>query len=123
MRTPVGSSNSVARSRLQSSPAWEPSDVIFTFCASAGAQASAAMATRNAVERDMAAPSVMGRRASRNRLPSRARQILRGPMDKRKLGSTGFDVAPLAFGGNVFGWTADEPTSFALLDRFVGAGF
>ena len=44
-------------------------------------------------------------------------------MDKRKLGSTGFDVAPLAFGGNVFGWTADEPTSFALLDRFVGAGF
>jgi len=44
-------------------------------------------------------------------------------MDKRKLGSTGFDVAPLAFGGNVFGWTADEPTSFALLDRFAGAGF
>jgi len=44
-------------------------------------------------------------------------------MDKRKLGSTGFEVAPLAFGGNVFGWTADEPTSFALLDRFVGAGF
>ncbi len=44
-------------------------------------------------------------------------------MDKRRLGSTGFDVAPLAFGGNVFGWTADEPTSFALLDRFVGSGF
>jgi aryl-alcohol dehydrogenase-like predicted oxidoreductase len=44
-------------------------------------------------------------------------------MDKRKLGSTGFDVAPLAFGGNVFGWTADEPTSFRLLDAFVGAGF
>ena len=44
-------------------------------------------------------------------------------MDKRKLGSTGFEVAPLAFGGNVFGWTADEPTSFALLDAFVGAGF
>jgi len=44
-------------------------------------------------------------------------------MDRRKLGSTGFDVAPLAFGGNVFGWTADEPTSFRLLDAFVGAGF
>ena len=44
-------------------------------------------------------------------------------MDKRKLGSTSFDVAPLAFGGNVFGWTADEPTSFRLLDAFVGAGF
>src|SRR5262245_12052986 len=44
-------------------------------------------------------------------------------MDKRKLGSTEFLVAPLAFGRNVFRWTADEPTSFALLDRFVGAGF
>jgi len=44
-------------------------------------------------------------------------------MDRRKLGSTGFDVAPLAFGGNMFGWTADEPTSFRLLDAFVAAGF
>lgn len=44
-------------------------------------------------------------------------------MNKRKLGGTGFEVAPLAFGGNVFGWTADEPTSFALLDAFVDAGF
>jgi len=44
-------------------------------------------------------------------------------MDRRKFGSTGFDVAPLAFGGNVFGWTADEPTSFRLLDAFVAAGF
>jgi aryl-alcohol dehydrogenase-like predicted oxidoreductase len=32
-------------------------------------------------------------------------------------------VAPLAFGGNVFGWTADEATAFALLDAFVDAGF
>jgi aryl-alcohol dehydrogenase-like predicted oxidoreductase len=44
-------------------------------------------------------------------------------MEKRKLGSTGYDVAPLAFGGNVFGWTVDEPTSFLLLDTFVDAGF
>jgi len=44
-------------------------------------------------------------------------------MDKRKLGNTSFEVAPLAFGGNVFGWTADEATSFKLLDAFVGAGF
>jgi aryl-alcohol dehydrogenase-like predicted oxidoreductase len=44
-------------------------------------------------------------------------------MQRRKLGSTGFEVAPLAFGGNVFGWTADEPASFRLLDAFVGAGF
>ncbi len=44
-------------------------------------------------------------------------------MERRKLGNSGFDVAPLAFGGNVFGWTADEATSFALLDAFVDAGF
>ena len=44
-------------------------------------------------------------------------------MTKRKLGRTGFEVATLAFGGNVFGWTVDEPTSFALLDAFVAAGF
>jgi aryl-alcohol dehydrogenase-like predicted oxidoreductase len=44
-------------------------------------------------------------------------------MERRPLGSTGFTVAPLAFGGNVFGWTADEPTSFGLLDAFVDAGF
>jgi len=44
-------------------------------------------------------------------------------MNRRKLGNTGFDVAPLAFGGNVFGWTVDERTSFRLLDAFVDAGF
>jgi aryl-alcohol dehydrogenase-like predicted oxidoreductase len=44
-------------------------------------------------------------------------------MQMRPLGRSGLSVAPLAFGGNVFGWTADEATSFALLDAFVGAGF
>ncbi len=44
-------------------------------------------------------------------------------MRKRKLGKTGFEVAPLALGGNVFGWTADEATSFKLLDAFVDKGF
>src|SRR5262249_17291573 len=44
-------------------------------------------------------------------------------MERRKLGTTGFDVAPLALGGNVFGWTADEAMSFRLLDQFVDAGF
>lgn len=44
-------------------------------------------------------------------------------MEKRKLGRTGIAIAPLVFGGNVFGWTADEATSFALLDRFVERGF
>jgi aryl-alcohol dehydrogenase-like predicted oxidoreductase len=43
-------------------------------------------------------------------------------MNKRKLGRSGLEVSPLAFGGNVFGWTADEPTSFRLLDQFVAAG-
>ena len=44
-------------------------------------------------------------------------------MQKRALGQTDFDVSPLALGGNVFAWTADEPTSFRLLDAFVDAGF
>ena len=44
-------------------------------------------------------------------------------MQKRKLGRSGLEVAPLALGGNVFGWTADEPTSFAVLDAFVAGGF
>jgi aryl-alcohol dehydrogenase-like predicted oxidoreductase len=44
-------------------------------------------------------------------------------MKKRQLGSSGLEVAPLAFGGNVFGWTADEATSFRLLDEFEEAGF
>jgi aryl-alcohol dehydrogenase-like predicted oxidoreductase len=44
-------------------------------------------------------------------------------MSKRKLGNSGFEINPLALGGNVFGWTTDEATSFALLDAFVAAGF
>ena len=44
-------------------------------------------------------------------------------MNKRKLGQSEIRVAPLAFGGNVFGWTVDEPTSFTLLDQFVSSGF
>ena len=41
----------------------------------------------------------------------------------RELGRSGLQVGPIAFGGNVFGWSADEKTSFALLDAFVEAGF
>ena len=44
-------------------------------------------------------------------------------MEKRRLGRTELKIAPLVFGGNVFGWTADEKTSFDLLDRFTAAGF
>jgi aryl-alcohol dehydrogenase-like predicted oxidoreductase len=44
-------------------------------------------------------------------------------MEQRQLGKSQLKVAPLAFGGNVFGWTADEAASFKLLDAFVAAGF
>lgn len=44
-------------------------------------------------------------------------------MEKRELGKSGIQVVPFCFGGNVFGWTADEKTSFTLLDAFVDAGF
>jgi len=40
-------------------------------------------------------------------------------MEKRELGKSGIKVNPVAFGGNVFGWTIDEKTSFELLDTFV----
>jgi len=43
-------------------------------------------------------------------------------MDRRKLGKSGIEVAPLALGGNVFGWTVDEATGFKILDAFVAAG-
>jgi aryl-alcohol dehydrogenase-like predicted oxidoreductase len=43
-------------------------------------------------------------------------------MEKRELGKSGLLVAPLALGGNVFGWTIDEPTSFKVLDAFVSSG-
>ena len=43
-------------------------------------------------------------------------------MDKRRIGHSELQIAPLALGGNVFGWTADEAASFALLDAFVDAG-
>lgn len=44
-------------------------------------------------------------------------------MEKRRLGNSNLEVSRLCFGGNVFGWTADENTSFKLLDAFVNAGF
>lgn len=43
-------------------------------------------------------------------------------MQMRKLGKSGLEVSPLALGGNVFGWTADEAMSFKLLDAYVAAG-
>ncbi len=44
-------------------------------------------------------------------------------MKMRKLGRSGLEISPLAFGGNVFGWTVDEAASLRLLDQFVDKGF
>ena len=44
-------------------------------------------------------------------------------MEKRKLGNSELEIAPFVLGGNVFGWTIDEQTSFAVLDGFLDAGF
>jgi aryl-alcohol dehydrogenase-like predicted oxidoreductase len=44
-------------------------------------------------------------------------------MQKRKLGKSGLEIAPLVLGGNVFGWTADKAASFGVLDAFIDAGF
>lgn len=41
---------------------------------------------------------------------------------KREIGRSGIKITPLVLGGNVFGWTADEKTSFAILDAFVAQG-
>jgi aryl-alcohol dehydrogenase-like predicted oxidoreductase len=43
-------------------------------------------------------------------------------MQTRQLGRSGLQVSPICFGGNVFGWTVDEATSFSLLDAWVDAG-
>lgn len=44
-------------------------------------------------------------------------------MKKIKIQHTDLEIAPINFGGNVFGWTIDEQQSFDILDQFVGAGF
>ncbi|WP_428487394.1 aldo/keto reductase [Rhodopila sp.] len=44
-------------------------------------------------------------------------------MEKRRLGQSSLQVSPITFGCNVFGWTTDEKTSFALLDAWLDAGF
>ncbi|OWK69097.1 aldo/keto reductase [Pedobacter sp. AJM] len=44
-------------------------------------------------------------------------------MEKRILGKTDLNIAPIVFGGNVFGWTINEQQSFEILDHFVDNGF
>ena len=44
-------------------------------------------------------------------------------MEKRRLGQSDLQLAPLMLGGNVFGWAIDEKSSFAILDAFVDAGY
>jgi aryl-alcohol dehydrogenase-like predicted oxidoreductase len=46
-----------------------------------------------------------------------------GVMPKRQLGGSGLEIAPLVFGGNVFGFTVDDKTAFSLLDAFMAGGF
>jgi aryl-alcohol dehydrogenase-like predicted oxidoreductase len=57
--------------------------------------------------------------------PNQRQKTLERTMElsKRKLGNSGLAIGPIMFGGNVFGWTVDEATSFHLLDAFVAAGF
>src|SRR3978361_818405 len=55
--------------------------------------------------------------------PCRALRIRSEQMQPRALGHTGLQIAPIVFGGNVFGWTVDQQRSFELLDAFVDAGF
>ena len=72
-----------------------------------------------------AARPLRSRRPRRRRPPNNTDREHRrsNTMEKRKLGHSGLEFAPIAFGGNVFGWTADEATSHKLLDAFVDAGF
>jgi aryl-alcohol dehydrogenase-like predicted oxidoreductase len=44
-------------------------------------------------------------------------------MNYAPLGTTGFNISPIVFGGNVFGWTLDEAESFKILDAFIDHGF
>jgi aryl-alcohol dehydrogenase-like predicted oxidoreductase len=44
-------------------------------------------------------------------------------MKKKQLGSSDIYISPIVFGGNVFGWTADETQSFELIDAFIDSGF
>jgi len=44
-------------------------------------------------------------------------------MEKRILGKSDLNIAPIVFGGNVFGWTIDEQKSFEILDHFIDSGF
>jgi aryl-alcohol dehydrogenase-like predicted oxidoreductase len=48
---------------------------------------------------------------------------MKADMEKRALGKTGITIPPLVFGGNIFGWTANEASSFKLLDRLMEAGY
>jgi aryl-alcohol dehydrogenase-like predicted oxidoreductase len=57
-----------------------------------------------------------------SRVRPAAVSIILRPMNTRQLGSSPLHIAPLVLGGNVFGWTIDEPTSFRIIDAFVAAG-
>lgn len=75
-----------------------------------------------ACDGDRMLPMTFAQKAAR--LLPRATSTRKGVVMKmRPLGRSGLKIAPLAFGGNVFGWTANEAMSFRLLDEFVANGF
>jgi aryl-alcohol dehydrogenase-like predicted oxidoreductase len=79
-----------------------------------------AVAEEVRLQRSRSSASEIGSRRAAILGPDEASRVLRSPtMQQRKLGQSPLAVTPLALGGNVFGWTADEPTSFAVLDAFV----
>jgi aryl-alcohol dehydrogenase-like predicted oxidoreductase len=55
-------------------------------------------------------------------LPADSIPRMRRIMEKRRIGASDLEISPLVLGGNAFGWTADEATSFRILDAFVDAG-
>jgi aryl-alcohol dehydrogenase-like predicted oxidoreductase len=77
--------------------------------------------SRTTTKRNEPTPTVSILRQKSPRWSSKGRGSSK--MTKRKLGNSGLEVSPLAFGGNVFGWTADEAAAFRLLDVFVDSGF
>ena len=78
------------------------------------------------LSRDQGTAARRPRPRTRTSLTCRPRRTSRDPTmsnSPRRLGKTGPEIGPIAFGGNVFGWTADESMSLKLLDAAVAAGF
>src|SRR5258705_8723189 len=80
---------------------------------------SRAHAPRARNHRKRSPRAVRGSQFAHSRTPAHSRTM----PQTRPLGTTGFSIAPLVLGTNVFGWTVDQPTAFSILDAFVDHGF